>query len=201
MARYRKRTAYAPGQLERRLQYVRWTRLKRQFRLWTAQILMLHDASTMLRPVHHSGPPTKAYAILFMHPTLAGMAELADAADSKSADPCGHGGSTPPPGTSLNLRIGVFHCAQKCAHSVPKFPSPARNSEPFSLPLTRFSEQMTHKQTTAQHLDIRRERPCSDVGQNSGVHNEQRSRARVDSRCEERSRAFVTSGQLSFADF
>src|ERR1700752_4847907 len=29
----------------------------------------------------------------------AGMAELADAADSKSADPCGHGGSTPPPGT------------------------------------------------------------------------------------------------------
>jgi hypothetical protein len=33
-------------------------------------------------------------------PTLAGMAELADAADSKSADPCGHGGSTPPPGTN-----------------------------------------------------------------------------------------------------
>ena len=32
--------------------------------------------------------------------TPAGMAELADAADSKSADPCGHGGSTPPPGTS-----------------------------------------------------------------------------------------------------
>ena len=30
----------------------------------------------------------------------AGMAELADAADSKSADPCGHGGSTPPPGTN-----------------------------------------------------------------------------------------------------
>ncbi len=28
------------------------------------------------------------------------MAELADAADSKSADPCGHGGSTPPPGTN-----------------------------------------------------------------------------------------------------
>jgi hypothetical protein len=34
-------------------------------------------------------------------PTNAGMAELADAADSKSADPCGHGGSTPPPGTNL----------------------------------------------------------------------------------------------------
>jgi hypothetical protein len=33
-------------------------------------------------------------------PPLAGMAELADAADSKSADPCGHGGSTPPPGTN-----------------------------------------------------------------------------------------------------
>ncbi len=32
-------------------------------------------------------------------PPNAGMAELADAADSKSADPCGHGGSTPPPGT------------------------------------------------------------------------------------------------------
>ena len=31
----------------------------------------------------------------------AGMAELADAADSKSADPCGHGGSTPPPGTII----------------------------------------------------------------------------------------------------
>src|ERR1700753_346684 len=29
------------------------------------------------------------------------MAELADAADSKSADPCGRGGSTPPPGTNL----------------------------------------------------------------------------------------------------
>ena len=39
-------------------------------------------------------------------PPEAGMAELADAADSKSADPCGHGGSTPPPGTNprpLNL--------------------------------------------------------------------------------------------------
>src|ERR1039458_3731975 len=34
-------------------------------------------------------------------PPEAGMAELADAADSKSAGPCGHGGSTPPPGTSL----------------------------------------------------------------------------------------------------
>jgi hypothetical protein len=33
------------------------------------------------------------------HPE-AGMAELADAADSKSAGPCGHGGSTPPPGTN-----------------------------------------------------------------------------------------------------
>ena len=41
-------------------------------------------------------------AILFMHTSPAGMAELADAADSKSADPCGHGGSTPPPGTMLN---------------------------------------------------------------------------------------------------
>ena len=34
-------------------------------------------------------------------PSKAGMAELADAADSKSADPCGHGGSTPPPGTMI----------------------------------------------------------------------------------------------------
>ena len=50
------------------------------------------------RSVHApSGLATKAYAILFMHPTPAGMAELADAADSKSADPCGHGGSTPLP--------------------------------------------------------------------------------------------------------
>ena len=37
----------------------------------------------------------------------AGMAELADAADSKSADPCGHGGSTPPPGTIKTLRGGL----------------------------------------------------------------------------------------------
>src|ERR1039458_6573347 len=34
-------------------------------------------------------------------PPKAGMAELADAADSKSAGPCGHGGSTPPPGTMI----------------------------------------------------------------------------------------------------
>jgi hypothetical protein len=31
------------------------------------------------------------------------MAELADAADSKSADPCDRGGSTPPPGTNVYL--------------------------------------------------------------------------------------------------
>ncbi len=36
-------------------------------------------------------------------PPEAGMAELADAADSKSAGPCGHGGSTPPPGTRAKL--------------------------------------------------------------------------------------------------
>ena len=46
-----------------------------------------------------SGPATYAYAILSLELAPAGMAELADAADSKSADPCGHGGSTPPPGT------------------------------------------------------------------------------------------------------
>src|SRR5579875_2399404 len=34
----------------------------------------------------------------------AGMAELADAADSKSADPCDRGGSTPPPGTIKSLQ-------------------------------------------------------------------------------------------------
>jgi hypothetical protein len=46
--------------------------------------------------IHH-----KPCAILaFANPPLAGMAELADAADSKSAGPCGHGGSTPPPGTN-----------------------------------------------------------------------------------------------------
>ncbi len=33
--------------------------------------------------------------------SIAGMAELADAADSKSADPCDRGGSTPPPGTKI----------------------------------------------------------------------------------------------------
>jgi len=34
-------------------------------------------------------------------PTLAGMAELADAADSKSADPCGRGGSTSLPAPNI----------------------------------------------------------------------------------------------------
>src|SRR5215831_8604103 len=38
----------------------------------------------------------------------AGMAELADAADSKSADPCGHGGSTPPPGTNKTKSLSQF---------------------------------------------------------------------------------------------
>ena len=36
------------------------------------------------------------------------MAELADAADSKSAGPCGHGGSTPPPGTSPKSKTFSF---------------------------------------------------------------------------------------------
>jgi hypothetical protein len=40
------------------------------------------------------------YAILESALLFAGMAELADAADSKSAGPRGHGGSTPPPGTN-----------------------------------------------------------------------------------------------------
>ena len=46
------------------------------------------------------------------------MAELADAADSKSADPCDRGGSTPPPGTNepseikalINARHRVLRC-------------------------------------------------------------------------------------------
>jgi hypothetical protein len=53
------------------------------------------------------------------------MAELADAADSKSADPCGHGGSTPPPGTSLKpfenqlfTKLAKRVC-QICAKNVP----------------------------------------------------------------------------------
>jgi hypothetical protein len=48
------------------------------------------------RPVACSVSPVR---YLHLPTTRAGMAELADAADSKSADPCGHGGSTPPPGT------------------------------------------------------------------------------------------------------
>jgi hypothetical protein len=44
-------------------------------------------SSQLIKPLSISGLP------------LAGMAELADAADSKSADPCDRGGSTPPPGT------------------------------------------------------------------------------------------------------
>jgi hypothetical protein len=41
------------------------------------------------------------------------MAELADAADSKSADPCGHGGSTPPPGTNTKSAAEV-NCWTSC---------------------------------------------------------------------------------------
>lgn len=40
------------------------------------------------------------------------MAELADAADSKSADPCGHGGSTPPPGTNKNKALKSIRSLQ-----------------------------------------------------------------------------------------
>src|SRR6185503_8585040 len=55
------------------------------------------------------------------HPS-AGMAELADAADSKSADPCGHGGSTPPPGTMLKLFENHYlrNWQNVCAKFVPK---------------------------------------------------------------------------------
>ena len=46
------------------------------------------------------GSHRPAVGMLILRRLKAGMAELADAADSKSADPCGHGGSTPPPGTN-----------------------------------------------------------------------------------------------------
>jgi hypothetical protein len=78
------------------------------------------ESSVKRLTMFHSGPAINAYAILFMHPTPAGMAELADAADSKSADPCGHGGSTPPPGTSSNfLRISRMPFCQICDRNVP----------------------------------------------------------------------------------
>jgi hypothetical protein len=72
-------------------------------------------------PIHHHGkvngePGTAAQAgkairvcaILKSVPFQAGMAELADAADSKSADPCGRGGSTPPPGTKTIFRMSCL---------------------------------------------------------------------------------------------
>ena len=40
------------------------------------------------------------------------MAELADAADSKSADPCDRGGSTPPPGTNVYAGIQMKMASQ-----------------------------------------------------------------------------------------
>ena len=60
------------------------------------------------------------------------MAELADAADSKSADPCGHGGSTPPPGTNKtkeypsrkierqnrDVTIGCFRRITRCTGEI-----------------------------------------------------------------------------------
>ena len=42
------------------------------------------------------------------------MAELADAADSKSADPCDRGGSTPPPGTTF----AYFSCRNEVTHAL-----------------------------------------------------------------------------------
>src|ERR1019366_4049109 len=58
------------------------------------------------RYVARSARPVRYF--LSRHPPYAGMAELADAADSKSADPCGHGGSTPPPGTIKSISYKVF---------------------------------------------------------------------------------------------
>jgi hypothetical protein len=53
-----------------------------------------HAAHSSQRAIYSECPPLHA-----------GMAELADAADSKSAGPCGHGGSTPPPGTKQNKEL------------------------------------------------------------------------------------------------
>jgi hypothetical protein len=65
-------------------------------------------ASLEIRRFHLLAPAPLAGSKLTLLSSLeqhAGMAELADAADSKSADPCGHGGSTPPPGTNKAERL------------------------------------------------------------------------------------------------
>src|SRR5579862_3792456 len=76
-----------------------------------------HAAHSSQRAIYSECPPLHA-----------GMAELADAADSKSAGPCGHGGSTPPPGTSLKcIQLQQFAKWQNrlrliCAQVVPRLP-------------------------------------------------------------------------------
>ena len=66
---------------------------------WRSALRQVHsvegDSETVAEKV------TAVRYFLKQTPPKAGMAELADAADSKSAGPCGHGGSTPPPGTIL----------------------------------------------------------------------------------------------------
>ena len=67
-------------------------------RIWGARLLRWQRRAGNLR----FAVAPRSRAVRYFEsgfPPRAGMAELADAADSKSAGPCGHGGSTPPPGT------------------------------------------------------------------------------------------------------
>ena len=83
-------------------------------------------SATFLRAARQGSIQHKPCAILALaDPPLAGMAELADAADSKSAGPCGHGGSTPPPGTKKTIAylqpysfIAVRHYAEFMAFAI-----------------------------------------------------------------------------------
>ena len=97
---------------------------------------MAIDSPGVMGRLVFCGVGINRYAILWKRiPTPAGMAELADAADSKSAGPCGHGGSTPPPGTKLKLhKIGRTQerknvWTTNCVQTAAEFPRPTSEAD------------------------------------------------------------------------
>ena len=122
----------------------------------------------------------------------AGMAELADAADSKSAGPCGHGGSTPPPGTrmfrinNLQLRPRPYrHIVSGATKRRPSAQSAyahfytCRNApagQPIALPSAVSTAHRSHtngyRLPCGLHtLCAQEENPCSSPIANHSIHN------------------------------